>query len=74
MDRVTSLGRWAVLRRWAGGPCYIVEQVGRVTSLGRWTMLHRWAGGPCFDGVGIGSADAAAVADESTFIPVAMLG
>ena len=43
-----SLGRWAVLHRWAGGPCYVVGQVGRVTSLGRWAVLRRWAGGPCY--------------------------
>ena len=33
VDR-TSLGRWAVLHRWAGGPGYVVWQVELVMSLG----------------------------------------
>ena len=37
-----------MLHPWAGGPCYVVGQVGRVMSLGRWAVLRRWAGGPCY--------------------------
>ena len=39
VDRITSLGRWTVLRRWAGGPGYGVGQVDRAKKHAKNTTI-----------------------------------